>query len=597
MSARGRTTGGALLAALACLLIASACTAVPTPPPPVPNEPRLPAAGAVEVGGAQYDVPSGAKFVSPQGNDANDGTQGRPWRTLDAAVQRSAAGTTLVLRAGTYRETVQVYRKAIHIQSYPGEAVWLSGSDVVSGWVSDGGDWRRDGWTPSFQRTNVGQGPIDSAAPLAGWPEQAFLDGRALRQVASRGEVVPGTFLVDDAANRVYLGDNPSGKRVELSARPTGLYFNGADGSSLRGVGVRHYATPLNQVAAVRAFGNRIEFENVVVEQNAAAGVSIIGSNGVIRNSTFRENGQLGGHGNNADGLVVERNYFERNNAERFDPTQVGAGIKVTRSRNLRFTANHLISNYGKGIWCDQSSYNITITSNFARSNVRHGIHVELSAKVVIADNAVIDSGDRGVAVMESNDVEVWNNTLLRNGRNLDVIEGPRTSLNVLSDDHDRRYPVPDPKILWQVQRVTFSNNVIAGKPGAENPLFRVDDAGHLRSGELMQVRLNHNAYYRPNTTSPAWLALWARYPANVLIAETLSEFQSAGRQDLNGVSRDGGANPWVRNETALDYRVPDGAPGAVGAPLPASVASALGRTAGVPTPIGTLSLMSSPRV
>jgi parallel beta-helix repeat protein len=551
----------------------------------------------VEVGGAQYSVPAGAKFVSPQGNDGNDGSEGRPWRTLGAAVQKSGAGTTIVLRGGTYRENVQVYRKALHIQSYPGEAVWLSGSDVVGGWVSDGGDWRRDNWTPSFQRTNVGQGPIDSTAPLAGWPEQAFLDGRQLRQVASRGEVVPGTFLVDDAANRVYLGDDPTGRRVELSARPTGLYFNGADDSSLRGIGVRHYATPLSQVAAVRAFGNRITFENVVIEQNAAAGVSIHGSNGVIRNSTFRENGQQGANGNNADGLLVERSYFERNNSERFDPTQVGAGVKVTRSRNMRFTANHLISNYGKGIWCDQSSYNFTITSNLARANTRHGIHVELSAKIVIADNALVDNGDRGVAVMESNDVEVWNNTLLRNGRNLDVIEGPRTSLNVLSDDHDRRYPVPDPNILWQVQRVSFFNNVIAGKPGAEHPLFRVDDAGHLRSAESMQVRLNHNAYYRPDTSSPDWLALWARYPLNVLIARRLSEFQTSARQDLNGVAQDGGLNPWVRSESALDYRVPESAPGATGAPLPASVASALNRPAGVAVPIGTLSLMSAPRV
>jgi hypothetical protein len=222
---------------------------------------------------------------------------------------------------------------------------------------------------------------------------------------------------------------------------------------------------------------------------------------------------------------------------------------------------------------------------------------VELSAKVVIADNAVIDNGASGVAVMESNDVDVWNNTVLRNERNLDVIENLRTSLNVLSDDHDRRYPVPDPKILWQVQRVTFSNNVIAGKPDAEHPLFRVDDAGHLRSGEVMQVRLNHNAYYRPSTTSPEWLALWARYPVNVLIARRLSEFQSGARQELNGVARDGGLNPWVRSEAALDYRVPESAPGAMGAALPASVANALNRPPGVAVPIGALSLISAPRV
>ena len=575
--------------ALLALLMITSCTADPAPSPPVAPEAPSPFTGAVPVGSSSYAPPAGAKFVSPSGDDANAGTEGSPWRTLAAAVQRTSSGGTIVLREGTYGESVQVYGKAITIQAYPQEAVWLSGSDVVTSWTPDGGDWRHDGWTPTFARSNVGSGPIHSTAPLAGWPEMAFLDGRSLRQVASRGEVAPGTFFVDDAADRVYIGDDPAGRRVELSARPWALYFNSATGSVLRGVGVRHYATPLNQLAAIRAYSDRLQFENVHVDGNAAAGLSVIGTDTVIRNSTFLDNGQLGVHGNNADGLVVDRSYFEGNNAEKFDPTQTGGATKVTKSRRLRFTGNQMLRNQGKGIWTDQSSYDITITRNLIRNTLRHGIHVELSAKVIIADNVVVDSGDRGIAVMESNDVEVWNNTLVRNGRNLDLIEGPRTPSDTTSINHDTRYPVPNPHVLWQVQRVNLRNNVIVGADGATNPLLRVDDAGHTRSADSMQVESDNNAYYRPSPSSPTWMGLWSQWPSGVLTLTSLADLQNRLHQELNSVARDGGTNPWITDEARLDFRTPATAPGALGVALPPSVAAALGRTAGVRVPIGAL--------
>jgi hypothetical protein len=68
-----------------------------------------------------------AKFVDAgKGNDANDGSEARPWRTLAHAVPQLAAGDTLYLRGGTYYETVTVANKAaadapITIRAYPGE--------------------------------------------------------------------------------------------------------------------------------------------------------------------------------------------------------------------------------------------------------------------------------------------------------------------------------------------------------------------------------------------------------------------------------------------------------------------------------------------
>lgn len=44
------------------------------------------------------------RFVAPTGDDGNDGSSASPWATLEHALGKARAGTTITLRAGTYRE-------------------------------------------------------------------------------------------------------------------------------------------------------------------------------------------------------------------------------------------------------------------------------------------------------------------------------------------------------------------------------------------------------------------------------------------------------------------------------------------------------------
>lgn len=77
-------------------------------------------------GGAHY-------FVHPdQGNDASDGSQQAPWKTIRHALDRLKAGDTLCLRGGTYFETVRVgivgtKDAPITVRSYPGEQATING--------------------------------------------------------------------------------------------------------------------------------------------------------------------------------------------------------------------------------------------------------------------------------------------------------------------------------------------------------------------------------------------------------------------------------------------------------------------------------------
>lgn len=65
-----------------------------------------------------------------KGDDGQDGTEQRPWKTVGRAVTQLQPGETVYLRAGTYYETVRIAvsgtpERPIAIRAYPGELVVL----------------------------------------------------------------------------------------------------------------------------------------------------------------------------------------------------------------------------------------------------------------------------------------------------------------------------------------------------------------------------------------------------------------------------------------------------------------------------------------
>ena len=71
-------------------------------------------AGAPAVGAAGYAIPAGAVFVATTGSDSAAGTVARPVRTIARALVLAPAGGTVVLRGGTYHETVAISQEGHH---------------------------------------------------------------------------------------------------------------------------------------------------------------------------------------------------------------------------------------------------------------------------------------------------------------------------------------------------------------------------------------------------------------------------------------------------------------------------------------------------
>jgi Right handed beta helix region len=68
-----------------------------------------------------------AKVASPNGDDSAAGTAGTPYATAQRLVNSLAAGETGCLRAGIYRQDVNLASPGIRLTSYPGERAILAG--------------------------------------------------------------------------------------------------------------------------------------------------------------------------------------------------------------------------------------------------------------------------------------------------------------------------------------------------------------------------------------------------------------------------------------------------------------------------------------
>ena len=78
--------------------------------------------------------------IGGQCSDTNPGTITRPWRTLARAAQILKPGDTVLVRQGTYRETVVprnsgTERAAITFRAHPNEKAVINGADPVTDWT------------------------------------------------------------------------------------------------------------------------------------------------------------------------------------------------------------------------------------------------------------------------------------------------------------------------------------------------------------------------------------------------------------------------------------------------------------------------------
>lgn len=535
----------------------SVATPTSTQLPPLPTSPisdpvhgQNKDAGSATVGATSYPIPSGAVFVSTSGSDSARGSVADPMRTVQAAVNSTPAGGTVVVRGGVYHETVTISGKQLTLQSYPGEAVWFDGSSPVTNWAASNNVWVATGWTSEFDSSPTyvrgaadsaaGTGFINPAYPMAAHPDQVFIAGIGQAQVGSLGQVKPGTFFVDYSTNRLYLGSNPAGKDVRASDVVKAFQVVGT-GSILRGFGIRRYAPSVPDMGAVSVYRPNVTVENVDIEDVSTQCLNTSAANVTLRNLTARNCGLMGVQANESDNLLIDQVLAEHDNSEHFNGAPAAGGIKVTRSRGISVINSDLVNNDTTALWFDESVYNITITGNRIQNNGRYGAVIELSARAVVADNLFVGNVKDGLFVTNSFGISIWNNTFVKNARGVWITQDARVASNKAAAGHDPRQPFPDPTMTWIVDDISMGNNVISQVNGTVNTLFAAEQWNHLRSGNQMGITANGDLFNRLSSSNPTYAAVWAQGGgAGSAGYATIADFTKATGQEKNSTAIDG---------------------------------------------------------
>jgi len=182
--------------------------------------------------------------VSVNGNDANDGSPAKPFKTINAAAQAAQPGDIVTVHEGVYREHVNPPRggesdaRRIVYQAAPGEKVEIKGSEVIKGWVNVQGDvWKTTVSNTLFGALNPYSELIhgDWFSPK-GRPHHTgavYLDGEWLVEAATLDEVLapPGTVpeWLKHAGENYLL--NVAWIRPEIGARIPANSFSEKNGT------------------------------------------------------------------------------------------------------------------------------------------------------------------------------------------------------------------------------------------------------------------------------------------------------------------------------------------------------------------------------
>jgi hypothetical protein len=566
-------------ALLLALLVTLAPSGVASAAPPLPGaSAQAPAARA-----------PATLHVARHGRDSASGSSATPLRSISAAVGRARSGDRIVVHGGTYHEGVVIPEgKRVSLRSAPGSRVWLDGSRSVTGWKRDGARYVHEGWGVEFDHSPTyhwgapdndeeAWSFLNRAHPLAAHPDQVWVGDKELRQVASRARVRPGTFFVDDAGDRLYLGTDPRGRSVRASDIAKALSIRGA-GSSVSGIGVRRFAPSVPHMGAVTVEAPNVSLTGMRILDNATTGLHVSARGATLTHLGLARNGMLGAGATYADGLRVIGLRVRRNNTERFNFSPVAGGIKVDRTRGIVVRNSHFSRNAGTGLWLDESSYGIVVTGSSMRRNLHHGLSLEISARAVVADNVIAGNADHGVKVNNTSNVSLWNNTIVGNERPLDIVQDDRDPTDPDTPGRDPRQPRPDPTMPWINGPVEIHNNIVSASRAA-NCLLCVEDYSGRFTARQLRVRASGNVYHRPDRRSPSWAVVWSRGSRDPAVFTSVGAFRSATRQERRHLDLVGPAA--VRPSLRATRRVVSRTSRVV-VRLPAGIARVLGRRAGV---------------
>ncbi len=382
---------------------------------------------------------------------SGNGSKDKPFKTLNEAVKAADADTTVVLRGGTYYETVYLHsrQRVKMIAAQPGETVVLSGMKKISGWKKDAS--REGVYTAEIdfipKRLFVGMIEQNMARlPRSGWFQSSTADVKTglvcdeLKKLefdlastqsfiwlqrgntfgtfdlmsvdlkAGNFTITPGRWTRLTNGDKFYLQNNPDfiSSPGEWAFVKTGdgnkakIYFRPENEKQLGDVAIPF--TNGSIISAVRGTKDFTLYGVDVVGSNAD-GIAVGGENITIVNCRIYFNGRHGIAARNNTGLNIIGNQVWCNG---------NLGVMMHSNKDCEVKYNEIALNYVDGLVLSWNSSDIEVKGNYIHHHLfwGHPDNIQLYRNVTnvkFEDNLLL-AGGQGVMMEQCSDLEFKNN-------------------------------------------------------------------------------------------------------------------------------------------------------------------------------------------
>ena len=455
-----------------------------------------------------YDIASlsGTKrYVASNGNDTTGtGTISAPYATLTKAESMSADGDKIIVRGGTYpiaQRTITYIDRSIAIMAYPGEVPVFDGSIAAPTSVSTEGSLRYFSYQPipavSGNGLNIlnlptatfsGTTPTGLAAER-GWrcatgtntytapatptgctspkvitgfyPDQVWVDGEQLIQVADKALVGPGKFYVArDAATdlnptvtNLYMHQNDAAdmSKVRVSYSGGAIANGTTQGDFIRintqnvrieGIKVFGHSPAWDSMTfRIMAAADSTVLKNIEIDSSTAVGIGIAGtktnfiSDVTLDRTTILRTGWMGVSPLFSDRLTVQSAKINYSNPHK----EIGAGpssgaIKFSKVRDTKVLGSEMSYNNAHALWFDQSCLNTIIANSRFVDNSHSGVFYEISHNLTMVNNYLKSNSPDTVYLLRlaaSSGIRLVNNT---------VVGGVNSPVSLHADGRTKKY-------------------------------------------------------------------------------------------------------------------------------------------------------------
>jgi len=330
-----------------------------------------------------------------------------------------------------------------------------------------------------------------------------FVDGEMLKSAGWEGELDAHYYFIDYKGGYVYIGVNPANRLVEITAfdsalvRTSGSVHGKASdrkGPVIRGITFTQYAYRALEVEGKRrftaadeptdepvgpsdpaTFGKEVVgtlLENVTISFCSRVAGYFRGDGLVIRNSLISDTSTEGIYVIGSADVLLEKNIIRRNNIEQLTGYYPAAVKIFNQTRRVTCRDNLVIEQpYSNGIWYDVGNRDGVFVNNWIEGAM-DGFFFEISRGATVAGNVFVRC-DKGIRILNSADVRVYNNTFLDTPASFERNQRSATG------DHFGWHPATGPDVDQREGHV-FVNNLLVASDSFRKPLMQFEQPGAL---------------------------------------------------------------------------------------------------------------------